>query len=93
MISDVNDRILDEDASPADFPDFLSNIGAHGIDVGSSALKKKLGEEVEAGEDIELDPRPSALEKINDPARIYSARDGNSPPADTRGGGRDREAH
>jgi RNA polymerase primary sigma factor len=71
MISDVNDRILDEDASPADFPDFLSNIGAHGIDVGSSAQKRKLGEEVEAGEDIEFNPSPTDLEKNDDPVRIY----------------------
>ncbi|HEY4901346.1 MAG TPA: RNA polymerase sigma factor RpoD, partial [Terriglobales bacterium] len=55
--------------------DLLTTIGTRGIDVlegqpelPSSALEKKLEEEVEAGE---LDLAPGALEKTNDPVRIY----------------------
>jgi len=60
---------------PEALDDLLTTIGTRGIDVlegqpelPSSALEKKLEEEVEAGE---LDLAPGALEKTNDPVRIY----------------------
>jgi RNA polymerase primary sigma factor len=61
--------------SSEDLDDLLATIGTRGIDVlegqptlPSSALETKLEEEVEAGE---LDLTPGALEKTNDPVRIY----------------------
>jgi RNA polymerase primary sigma factor len=36
-----------------------------------SAFEKKLHKEVEGGSEVELDPTGGALEKINDPVRIY----------------------
>ena len=64
--------------SPEDLDDLLTTIGTQGIDVlegepklSSAALKNKFEEEVEPGEVIGLVPPPGALEKTNDPVRIY----------------------
>src|SRR5664279_1880499 len=61
--------------SPEDLDGLLTTIGTRGIDVlesqpklPSSAFEKQFEEEVEAGE---LDLTPGALEKTNDPVRIY----------------------
>jgi len=58
--------------------ELLSTIGTHGIDVlegqpklSASALKNKLENEVEASDEVELDLTLPALEKTNDPVRIY----------------------
>jgi RNA polymerase primary sigma factor len=71
----VNDLIPHDVHSPEDLDDLITNIGTRGIDVlegqpelPSSALERKFGEAVEAGE---LDLTPDALEKTNDPVRIY----------------------
>src|SRR4051812_35240435 len=69
IISDVEDR--DEHSTPKDLTDLLFNIGTHGIDVGASKLEGKQGKFLESGEDIELNPSPSDLEKNDDPVRIY----------------------
>ena len=73
--NEVNDLIPHDVHSPEDLDDLLTTIGTRGIDVlegqpelPSSALEKKFEEEVEAGE---LDLTPDALEKTNDPVRIY----------------------
>ena len=73
--NEVNDLIPHDVHSPEDLDDLLTTIGTRGIDVlegqpelPSSALEKKFEEEVEAGE---LDLTPGALEKTNDPVRIY----------------------
>ncbi|HEX6503454.1 MAG TPA: RNA polymerase sigma factor RpoD, partial [Terriglobales bacterium] len=61
-------------------------IGTQGIDVlegpaklPSSALEKKFEEVEEAGEDVELDLTPGALEKTNDPVRMYLREMGTVP--------------
>ncbi len=66
--------------------DLLSTIGTHGIDVlegqprlPTSALKNKLENEVEASDEVELDLTLPALEKTNDPVRIYLRRMGMVP--------------
>ncbi len=71
----VNDLIPHDVHSPEDRDDLITTIGTRGIDVlegqpelPSSALERKFGEEVEAGE---LDLTPDALEKTDDPVRIY----------------------
>ena len=70
----VIDLIPHDVHSPEALDDLLTTIGTRGIDVlegqpelPSSALEKKFEEEVEAGE-IDL---TTALEKTNDPVRIY----------------------
>jgi len=71
----VNDLIPHDVHSPEDLDDLITTIGSRGLDVfasqpklPSSVLDKQFEEEVEAGE---LDLTPDALEKTNDPVRIY----------------------
>src|SRR5208283_4410302 len=73
--NEVNDLIPHDVHSPEDLDALLTTIGTRCIDVlegqpelSSSALEKRFEEEVEAGE---LDLTAGALEKTNDPVRIY----------------------
>jgi RNA polymerase primary sigma factor len=73
--NDVNDPIPHDVHSPEDLDDLVTTIGTQGMDVlegqpqlRSSALEEKFEDEADAGE-IDLTPR--ALEKTNDPVRIY----------------------
>jgi RNA polymerase primary sigma factor len=82
--SEVNDLIPHDVHSPEDLDDLLTTIGTQGIDVlegpsklPSSALDKT--EDIEAGEDVELDLTPGALEKTNDPVRMYLREMGTVP--------------
>src|ERR1019366_4684806 len=74
----VDDLIPNDVRSPEDLDDVLATIGTLGIDVlerqpklPSSVLKGNFEEEVEPGEVIGLVPPPGALEKTDDPIRIY----------------------
>jgi RNA polymerase primary sigma factor len=74
--TEVKDLIPHDVHSPKDLDDLLTTIGTRGIDVlesqpklPSSAFEKQFEEEVEGGG--ELDLTPAALEKTNDPVRIY----------------------
>ncbi len=73
---EVNDLIPQDVHSPKDLEDLLATIGTQGIEVLegqpklSSALEKGLENEVE-GDEVQLDLTPNALEKTNDPVRIY----------------------
>jgi len=81
---EVNDLIPHDVHSPDDLDDLLTTIGTQGIDVldGSkipgSDLKDKF-EDIEAGEDVELDLTPGTLEKTNDPVRMYLREMGTVP--------------
>jgi RNA polymerase primary sigma factor len=84
--SEVNDLIPHDLHSPDDLDDLLTTIGTQGIDVlegpaklPSSTLDKKFDQEIEAGEDVELDLTPGALEKTNDPVRMYLREMGTVP--------------
>ncbi len=84
--SEVNDLIPHDVHSPEDLDDLLTTIGTQGIDVlegpaklPSSVLEKKFDQEIEAGEDVELDLTPGALEKTNDPVRMYLREMGTVP--------------
>ena len=80
----VNELIPHDLHSPEDLDDLLTTIGTQGIDVlegpklPSSALDRKFDEE-ELGEDVELDLTPGALEKTNDPVRMYLREMGTVP--------------
>jgi RNA polymerase primary sigma factor len=80
----VNELIPHDLHSPEDLDDLLTTIGTQGIDVlegpklPSSALDKKFDDE-EMGEDVELDLTPGALEKTNDPVRMYLREMGTVP--------------
>ncbi len=84
--SEVNDLIPHDVHSPEDLDDLLTTIGTQGIDVlegqpklPSSEMGKKFEQEIEAGEDVELDLTPGALEKTNDPVRMYLREMGTVP--------------
>ena len=84
--SEVNDLIPHDVHSPEDLDDLLTTIGTQGIDVlegqpklPSSDLGKKFEQEIDAGEDVELDLTPGALEKTNDPVRMYLREMGTVP--------------
>ena len=80
----VNDLIPHDVHSPEDLDDLLTTIGTQGIDVlegpklPSAALDKKFDEE-EMGEELDLDLTPGALEKTNDPVRMYLREMGTVP--------------
>jgi RNA polymerase primary sigma factor len=80
----VNDLIPQDVQSPDDLEDLLTTIGTQGIDVlegpklPGSGLDKKFDEE-ELAEDVELDLTPGALEKTNDPVRMYLREMGTVP--------------
>ena len=80
----VNDLIPHDVHSPEDLDDLLTTIGTQGIDVlegpklPSATLDKKF-DESEEGEDVELDLTPGALEKTNDPVRMYLREMGTVP--------------
>src|SRR5574340_1518280 len=83
--SEVNDLIPHDVHSPDDLDDLLTTIGTQGIDVlegpkmPSSVLEKKFDQEAEEGEEVELDLTPGALEKTNDPVRMYLREMGTAP--------------
>jgi len=82
---EVNDLIPHDVHSPDDLDDLLTTIGTQGIDVlegpkmPSSALAKKFEEVEEGSEDVELDLTPGAMEKTNDPVRMYLREMGTVP--------------
>ncbi len=94
----VNDLIPHDVDTPEDLDDLLTTIGTQGIDVlegpklPSAALEKKFDED-EEGEDVELDLTPGALEKTNDPVRMYLREMGTVPAAHPRRRSRNRQAH
>jgi RNA polymerase primary sigma factor len=77
----VNDLIPQDVQSPDDLEDLLTTIGTQGIDVlegpKPSALDREEAEEL--GEDVELDLTPGAMEKTNDPVRMYLREMGTVP--------------
>ncbi len=83
--NEVNDLIPHDVHSPDDLDDLLTTIGTQGIDVlegpklPSSTLEKKFEQEAEEGEEVELDLTPGALEKTNDPVRMYLREMGTVP--------------
>ncbi len=74
---EVNDLIPHDVNSPEALDDLLTTIGTQGIDVLEgqpklpSALDKGFENGVEVGDEVDLDLTPNALEKTDDPVRIY----------------------
>jgi RNA polymerase primary sigma factor len=84
--SEVNDLIPHDVHSPEDLDDLLTTIGTQGIDVlegpklpSSAALDKKFEDIEEEAEEVDLDLTPGALEKTNDPVRMYLREMGTVP--------------
>ncbi len=74
---EVNDLIPHDVNSSEVLDDLLTTIGTQGMDVLEglpklpSAREKGLENEVEASDEVQHDLTPDALEKTNDPVRIY----------------------
>jgi len=81
--NEVNDLIPHDVHSPDDLDDLMATISTQGIDVLEGPSKMPSGldktDEMEAGEDVELDLTPGALEKTNDPVRMYLREMGTVP--------------
>jgi RNA polymerase primary sigma factor len=84
--NEVNDLIPRDVHSPKVLDDLLTAIATQGIDVlegqpklPSSARKKEFGTEKEAGEGVELDLAPGAVENTDDTVRIYLREMGRVP--------------
>jgi RNA polymerase primary sigma factor len=76
--NEMNDLIPHDVHSSEELEDLLATIGTQGIQVlgnrqklSSSALKRNFAEELEPGENIGLDLPLGALERTDDPVRIY----------------------
>ena len=83
---EVNDLLPNDLHAPDDLDDLMSMLGTQGIDVLEESPKlpseKKFGPDAEMGEegeDVELDLTPGALEKTNDPVRMYLREMGTVP--------------
>jgi RNA polymerase primary sigma factor len=78
----VNDLIPGDVHSPDDLDDLLTTIGTQGIDVldGAKGLpSEQKFEDLEEGEDVELDLTPGAMDKTSDPVRMYLREMGTVP--------------
>ena len=82
---EVNDLIPHAVNSSEALEDLLTTVGTQGIDVLEgrpklpSTLEKELENEGEASDEVELNLTPGALEKTNDPVRIYLREMGEVP--------------
>ena len=80
--NEVNDLIPGDLHSPDDLDDLITTIGTQGIDILEGGPKfggEKFEAEGEESEDVELDLTPGALEKTNDPVRMYLREMGTVP--------------
>ncbi|MCI0419384.1 MAG: RNA polymerase sigma factor RpoD [Acidobacteria bacterium] len=83
LYDEVNDLLPGDVTSSEEMDDMFSMFRAQGIEVidgePKAAGAEKLGLEKEAGEDVELDLTPGALDKTNDPVRLYLREMGTVP--------------
>ena len=97
LYDEVSELLPSDIASSADdLDDLFSTFGSAGIEVVDSEQKyreDKLLDRPESAEELELDLTPGALDKTNDPVRMYLREMGTVPAAHARGRGRDRQAH
>jgi RNA polymerase primary sigma factor len=83
LYDEVNDLLPSDVTSTDDLDDMFSIFRSQGIDVIDSEPKAagvdKLGFDKEPAEDLELDLTPGALDKTNDPVRLYLREMGTVP--------------
>ncbi|MGB7622843.1 MAG: sigma-70 family RNA polymerase sigma factor, partial [Terriglobia bacterium] len=78
LYDEVNDMLPDQVNSPEDIEDIFNVFGNAGIEVLEGEPKSPLPEKIEfekkfeePSEEVELDLTPGALDKTNDPVRMY----------------------
>jgi RNA polymerase primary sigma factor len=83
LYDEVNDLLPGDITSSEEMDDMFSMFRAQGIEVidgePKAAGAEKLGIEKEAGDEVELDLTPGALDKTNDPVRLYLREMGTVP--------------
>jgi RNA polymerase primary sigma factor len=82
LYDEVNELLPSDMTSSEDLDDLFSTFGSAGIEVVDSEQKyreDKLLDRAEAGEELELDLTPGALDKTNDPVRMYLREMGTVP--------------
>jgi RNA polymerase primary sigma factor len=77
LYDEVNDLLRADITSADDLDDLFSTFGNAGIEVVDS--DQKFREEKPDGDDLELDLTPGALDKTNDPVRMYLREMGTVP--------------
>ena len=77
LYDEVNDLLRADITSSDDLDDLFSTFGNAGIEVVDS--DQKFREEKPDGDDLELDLTPGALDKTNDPVRMYLREMGTVP--------------
>ncbi len=78
LYDEVNDLLRSDITSSDDLDDLFSTFGSAGIEVVDSEQKFR-GEEKPEGDDLDLDLTPGALDKTNDPVRMYLREMGTVP--------------
>ena len=78
LYDEVNDLLRSDITSPDELDDLFNTFGTAGIEVVDSEQKYR-EEKQEAGEELELDLTPGALDKTNDPVRMYLREMGTVP--------------
>ena len=78
LYDEVNDMLPDQVNSPEDIEDIFNVFGNAGIEVLEGEPKSPIAEKIdfekkfeEPSEEVELDLTPGALDKTNDPVRMY----------------------
>jgi RNA polymerase primary sigma factor len=82
LYDEVNDLLpADLTASPDDLEELFTAFGNAGIDLVDSekSYREREGPDREGGEEVELDLTPGALDKTNDPVRMYLREMGTVP--------------
>ena len=98
LYDEVNELLPSEITSSDELDDLFNTFGSAGIEVIDSDQKylrddKPIDRTAKASEELELDLTPGALDKTNDPVRMYLREMGTVPAAHARGRSRDRAAH
>jgi RNA polymerase primary sigma factor len=79
LYDEVNDLLRSDITSPDELDDLFNTFGTAGIEVVDSEQKYREDKQAEAGEEMELDLTPGALDKTNDPVRMYLREMGTVP--------------
>jgi RNA polymerase primary sigma factor len=82
LYDEVNELLPSDITSSEELDDLFSTFGSAGIEVVDSEQKyreDKLLDRPDGGEDLELDLTPGALDKTNDPVRMYLREMGTVP--------------
>ncbi len=79
LYDEVNELLRSDITSSDDLDDLFSTFGSAGIEVVDSEQKYREDKQGEGGDDLELDLTPGALDKTNDPVRMYLREMGTVP--------------